>query len=123
MFYLDNMTVDKSDIIYYTGYGVAGILVGIFVLLCSFNVLNPLQAFGLWMLFVGFAVIVLGCLKIASPKGMPTLIGFGAVLVIISGCLSALAFQFLSLWSCVAIIIILFSAGLVAYGLITLKRR
>lgn len=117
------MAVDKSDIVYYMGYGIAGILAGIFVLLWSFNMLNALQAFGLWMLFVGFAVIVLGCLKIASPNGMPTLIGFGGVLVIISGCLSALAFQFLSLWSCVAIIIILFSAGLVAYGLITLRGR
>jgi len=115
------MAVDKSDIIYYTGYGIAGILAGIFVLLWSFNILNPLQAFGLWALFVGFAVIVLGCLKIASPRGMPTLIGFGALLVIISGCLSGVAFQFLSLWSCIAIIIILLSAGLVAYGLITLK--
>ena len=115
------MAVDKSDIIYYTGYGIAGILAGIFVLLWSFNILNPLQTFGLWALFVGFAVIVLGCLKIASPRGMPTLIGFGAVLVVISGCLSGVAFKFLSLWSCIAIIIILLSAGLVAYGLITLK--
>jgi len=117
------MAVDKSDIIYYTGYGTAGILMGVFVLLCSSAILNPLQAFGLWMLFVGFAAIVLGCLKIASPRGTPTLTGFGTLLVIISGCLSAFAFQFLSLWSCIAIIIILLSAGLVCYGLITLRRE
>jgi hypothetical protein len=117
------MVGDKSDIMYYTGYGIAGILVGVFVLLWSFSILKPLQAFGLWALFVGFAAIVLGCLKIASPRGMPTIIGFGALLVIISGCLSAFSFQFLSPWSCVAIIIILFSAGLVCYGLITLRRE
>lgn len=115
------MAGDKSDIIYYTGYGIAGIFAGIFALLWSFNVFNFLQAFGLWVLFVGFAVIMLGCLKIASPKGMPALIGFGAMLVIISGCLSAFIFQFLSLWSCVSIIMILLSAGVVAYGLITAK--
>jgi hypothetical protein len=75
----------------------------------------------LWALCVGFVVIALGCVKYSSPKGITALIGFGAMLVIIFGCLSAFTFQFLSLWSCIAIIIILLSTGLVAYGLIVKK--
>lgn len=109
--------MDKSDIVYYVGYGVVGILLGIFVMFWALKTFTLLQALVVWLAFVGLVLTALGCVRVSSASRLPTLTGFGLGLAIIFGSLTTVVFNFVPFWLAVAVIIILLSAGLVAYGL------
>ncbi|MDI6856204.1 MAG: hypothetical protein QMD21_05425 [Candidatus Thermoplasmatota archaeon] len=115
------MAGGKSDIVYYMGYGVVGILLGTFAAFWALGTLTLSQMLVLWLMFVGLALTALGCVRVSSASRMPTLVGFGIGLAIIFGSLTTVVFNFVAFWLAIAIIVILLSAGLVAYSLIISK--
>jgi hypothetical protein len=115
--------MNKSEIIYYAGYGSAGMLLGIFAMLSVLRLLTLLQAFTLWLFSVGFVLTVLGCVRISpSSKRLSALTGFGSGLVIMFGCLSAFAFKLISFYVAILIIITVVSAEVIGYGLTKARR-
>lgn len=114
--------MDKSDIVYYVGYGLVGILFGIFAVFCAIGKLTLLQMLVVWLMFVGAVLTALGCVRVTPTSRLPTLMWFGVALVIIFGVLTTFVFQFMTFWLAIAIIIILFSIGLVAYGLVRMRK-
>lgn len=116
--------MEKSDVLYYIAWGSVIIMLGVFALLASLNVFQPIQAFLFWVLTTGIIALLIGFVKTReAPKGSLHLIGFGLLLVILSASIMVVGGFGLPFSAGLAIIVIFAGLGIVGYALLSRKEK
>lgn len=116
--------MEKSDVLYYAGWGLSIAAGGVFAVIWSLNLLNFIGAFMFWLLAVGIILLGLGLVKTReAPKDSGMLIGSGVLLVIVSASLCSVVLGIIPFSTAVAVIIIFAGLGIVGYALLSRKER
>lgn len=106
----------KEDKVFYSGYGLVVIMLGLMVLLFSSGFLDGWTAFGLWLLSTSLILIGLGAVRTeAAPHGSRALVGSGLFFTVISIAILGIILGMLNPVSALAMLIII--VGLVILGM------
>ena len=109
---------DKEDKLFYAGYGLVIIMLGVVVMLFSVGAVDGWSALGLWVLTMGLILIGLGNVKTESaPSGSMALMGSGLFLAVISIAILGIILNMINTGVAIAIMILLVGLVLVAFGM------
>jgi hypothetical protein len=109
---------DKEDTLFYAGYGFVIIMLGLMILLVSIDFIDGWTAFGLWLLSLSLILLGLGNIRTDSaPRGSRALVGTGLFFTIISIAVLGIILQLLSIFTAIALLILLFGLGILGLGM------
>ena len=109
---------DKEDTLFYAGYGLVVIMLGMMALLYSINFIDGWTAFGFWLLSTSLILVGLGMVRTPSaPHGSRTLVGAGLLFTVISIAILGIILEILSPVSAFALLILIAGLGILAMGL------
>ena len=108
---------EKEDMLFFAGYGLVFIMLGLVVLLYSMGLIDPALAFGFWLLTVAMICIGLGAVRTETqPRGSNTLIGGGVFFAVISIGFLGIIMQIINPVTAIAILILVLGVGVVVLG-------
>ncbi len=108
----------KEDRLFYAGYGLVVIMLGMMALLYSIGFLDGWTAFGFWLLSTSLILVGLGMVRTeSSPHGSKALVGFGLLFTVISIAILGIILQVFSPVTAFALLILIAGLGLLGMGL------
>jgi hypothetical protein len=108
---------DKEDMLFYAGYGLVVIMLGLMIFLFSIGFIDGWVAFGLWLLSTSLTLIGLGSVRTGSaPHGSRVLIGSGLLFTVISIAIMGIIFEMITPITAFAFLILMAGLGILALG-------
>jgi hypothetical protein len=108
----------KEDKVFFAGYGLVIMMIGLVVGLYSTGFFDGGTAFSLWLLFTSFILVGLGSIKTESaPQGSMALVGSGIALLIISVGLLGIFYQIIHPITAIAILIVFIGLAVIGMGM------
>jgi hypothetical protein len=115
---------EKEDMLFYAGYGLVVIMLGMMALLYSINFIDAWTAFGFWLLSTSLILVGLGMVRTESaPHGSRALIGSGLLFTVISIAILGIILEMLSPPTAFALLILIAGLGILAMGLGRSRRK
>ncbi|UCE39142.1 MAG: hypothetical protein JSW00_07980 [Thermoplasmata archaeon] len=109
---------EKEDLLFYAGYGLSIVMLGLMSLLYSIGFIDGWAAFGMWLLATSLILVGLGMVRTESaPHGSRALMGFGFLLTIISIAILGIILKMVTPTTAFALLILLAGLGILALGL------
>jgi hypothetical protein len=109
---------EKEDVLFYAGYGLVVIMLGMMAMLYSINFIDVWTAFGFWLLSTSLILVGLGMIRTESaPHGSRALIGSGLLFTVISIAILGIILEILSPPTAFALLILIAGLGILAMGL------
>jgi hypothetical protein len=109
---------NKGDTVFFAGYGFVIIMLGVVIMLFSLGALDPVVAFGLWLLTTGLILVGLGTVRTdEAPHGSRVMVGGGLFFAIIAIALMGIILEFIPPVTALALLILLAGIGVVVMGL------
>lgn len=110
--------MEKSDLLFYLGWGFAIVFLGLTVALGLSGNVDWLEAVLLWLMLVGFLMIGLGMGRTReAPRGSMFLAGVGGLVAVLSAGLLATALELFEASYGIAIIIVALGMAIIVMGL------
>lgn len=109
---------DKEDMLFYAGYGLVVIMLGMMAMLYSINFIDGWTAFGFWLLSTSLILVGLGMIRTESaPHGSKALVGSGLLFTVISIAILGIILEILTPVTAFALLILIAGLGILAMGL------
>jgi hypothetical protein len=109
---------EKEDTLFYAGYGLVIIMLGMMAFLYSINFIDAWTAFGFWLLSTSLILVGLGMIRTKSaPHGSRALIGSGLLFTVISIAILGIILEILSPVTAFALLILIAGLGILAMAL------
>ena len=113
---------DKGDKLFYAGYGLVVVMLGLMVLLFSIGVVNGWSALGFWLLTISLILIGLGSVRTeAAPRGSKTLMGSGLFFAVVSIAILGIILEMINPLTAIALMILLVGIVVVAFSMMRNK--
>lgn len=108
---------NREDTVFYAGYGLVVIMLGLMVLLFSMGFLSGWHAFGIWLLSTSLILLGLGSVRTEmAPHGSRMLMGSGLFFLVISIAILGIILELITPLTAIALLILVVGIVVVALG-------